>query len=123
MAEVDGIRFLTNEGIFFITNVSKEFYDICNSFSNSPSKNLLKTYLNSINKLTNSDLLIREIGNFLTIAITSLQIAAANIFWLYDYDTNKEINDKNLTNFEAYNIEKKIRNYLFLKLPNLEKTM
>ena len=107
VSEVDGIRYLTNDGIFFITNVSKEFYDICSPFSNSPSKKLLKAYLNSINKLANSDLAIREIGNFLTNAITSLQIAAGNIFWIYDYSTNKDINDKGLSNFEVNNIEKK----------------
>ena len=107
VSEVDGIRYLTNDGIFFITNISKEFYDICNPFSNSPSKKLLKAYLNNLNKLTNSDLSIREIGNFLTNAITSLLVAAANIFWIYDYSTNKDINDKNLSNFEVYNIEKK----------------
>jgi hypothetical protein len=112
ISEVDGIRYITNEGVFFISNVSNELYDICNPFSNCPSKKLLKAYHNSINKLANSELEIREIGNFLTDAINSLQIAAANIFWICNNLLN--YNDyQNLSDIEKYNVDKK-NSQLFL---------
>ena len=112
ISEVDGIRYITNEGVFFISNVSNELYDICNPFSNCPSKKLLKAYHNSINKLANSELEIREIDNFLTDAINSLQIAAANIFWICNNLLN--YNDyQNLSDIEKYNVDKK-NSQLFL---------
>ncbi len=106
ISEIDGLRYITNEGIFFISNISNDYYDICNPFSNCPSKKLLKAYLNSINKLTNSELSIREIGNFLTNAINSLQNAAGNIFWVCDYSIT-DTNNSNLSSFEIINVEKK----------------
>ena len=106
ISEVDGLRFITNEGVFFISNISNELYNICDPFSDSPSKKLLKVYFNSIQKLTNSELAIREISNNLTKAINSLQIAAGNFFWTCDYNEN-DTSKKNLSNFEIYNIEKK----------------
>ena len=109
ISEVDGIRYITNEGVFFISNISKELYNICNPFStNCPSKKLLIAYYNSFNKLSNSEIDIRDIGNYLTDAINCLQIAAGNIFWVCNYSLN--INDKDykdLSDFEKYNIEKK----------------
>ena len=108
ITEVDGLRYITNEGIFFISKISKELYDICYTFSNSPSKKLLKAYVNSKNKLTNSELSIREIDKFLTSAINNLQVAAANIIWIYNIENNSEKNDiKKMTDFEIFNKEKK----------------
>jgi hypothetical protein len=106
VTEVDGLRYITNDGVFFISNISKELYVTCDPFSNSPSRKLLKAYLNSINKSTNNELAIREIGNNLTIAINILQIAAANIFWVYDYSMKGDANT-NLTKLESYNKDKK----------------
>ena len=106
ISEIDGLRYLTNDGVFFISNISNDFYDICNPFSNSPSKKLLKAYLDSLNKLTNSELSIREISNFLTSAINSLQTAAGNIFWVCDY-SKTDTNNSSLSSFEISNIEKK----------------
>ena len=122
ISEVDGLRFITNEGVFFISNISSELYNIWDPFSDSPSKKLLKVYFNSIQKLTNSELAIREISNNLTKAINSLQIAAGNFFWTCDYNEN-DTSKKNLSNFEIYNIEKKILNYLCLKLHNMAKIL
>jgi len=109
ITEVDGLRYLTNEGVFFISNMSKELYDICYVFSNSPAKKLLKAYSNTKNNTANSELSIREIDNYLTMAINNLQIAAANIFWFYDIENNSDNNKekKNLSNFEILNKEKK----------------
>ena len=105
ISEIDGLRYITNEGVFFISNMSKELYSICIPFSNSPSLKLLKAYLNSINKSSNSELAIREISNYLSSAINNLQIAAGNIFWVSDY--SESINNNNLNNLEKYNQEKK----------------
>ena len=104
ISEIDGLRYITNEGVFFISNMSKELYSICIPFSNSPSLKLLKAYLNNINKSSNSELAIREISNYLSSAINNLQIAAGNIFWVSDYT---ESNNNNLSNLEKYNQEKK----------------
>ena len=105
ISEIDGLRYITNEGVFFISNMSKELYSICIPFSNSPSLKLLKAYLNNINKSSNSELAIREISNYLSSAINNLQIAAGNIFWVSDYTESN--NNNNLSNLEKYNQEKK----------------
>ena len=81
ISEVDGLRFLTNEGVFFISRVSKELADVCYPFSNNPSINLLKAYQSSLDKETNSEKKIRDIKNNLADAIYNLQIAAGNIIW------------------------------------------
>ena len=107
ISECDGIRFITNEGVFFISNIAKELYDICNPFStNCPSKKLLVAYYNSINKLANSELAIRDIGDNLTDAINGLQIAAGNIFWISNESLNAK-DYKDISDLEKYNIEKK----------------
>ncbi len=108
VTEVDGLRYITNEGVYFISNMSKELYVTCDPFSNSPSRKLLKAYLNSMNKSTNNELAIRDIGNNLTSAINILQIAAGNIFWVYDYsEKNDNTNNNNLSRLEIYNKDKK----------------
>ena len=91
ISEVDGLRFLTNNGIYFISEVPNELYEICSPFSVSSSKKLLKAYQDSINKVTNSEKSIREIKN-LPNSIYKLQIAAANIFWtkVQEYEDKKE---------------------------------
>lgn len=81
ISEVDGIRFLTNEGIFFISRVSKELVEICEPFSSSSSKKLLELYDNILKKKTNNEKIIKEIKDNLSNAIYTLQIGAANIFW------------------------------------------
>ena len=81
ISEVDGIRFLTNNGIFFISKVCKELFDICDPFSNSYSRQLIQAYQNNIDKLVNSEKSLRDIGNNLIKAVNALLIAAGNIFW------------------------------------------
>ena len=81
ISEVDGIRFLTNEGIFFISQISQDLYNICDPFSNSYSKQLIKAYQYHIDKSVESEKTLREIGNNLIKSINSLLNAAANIFW------------------------------------------
>ena len=84
ISEVDGIRYLTNEGVFFIVRVSKELVEISDPFvdsKNSCPKLLLEAYLASLDKKTKSEKLIREIKFILSDGINNLQIAAANLFW------------------------------------------
>jgi len=79
--EIDGIRYITNEGIFFISKVNKDLFSICDPFSNSSSKKLLKAYINYEDNSPSSEKTLREINNYLPKAVNSLQIAAGNIFW------------------------------------------
>ena len=81
ITEMDGVRFLTNEGIYFISQISKDLYDICDPFSNSYSKQLIQAYQYHIDKSVNSEKALRDIGNHLIKSINSLLFAAANIFW------------------------------------------
>ena len=90
ISEVDGVRYLTNEGVYFIRRVPKELVEICEPFSISASKSLLKAYQSSLNKVTNSEKIIRKIKDNLSDAIYNLQIAAANIFWLKSEEDDED---------------------------------
>ena len=91
--EIDGIRYLTEEGIFFISKVNKDIYNICDPFSNSITKKLLKAYEYYIDNSASSEKTLRQINNYLPNAINSLQIAAGNIFWT-DHGGEEENYDK-----------------------------
>ena len=104
ITEIDGIRYMTNEGVFFISNVGKEFHDICNPFSNSNNKKLLKCYKNNLNNITNNEISMREIKNNLTTIIDNLLIIAGNIFWTFN-DKNEK--NESPSNFDIYNKDKK----------------
>ena len=101
ITEIDGLRYLTNEGVFFISNANKELYDICDTFSKSNNKKLLSCYKESFNDTTNNEINLRELKKDLTNIINILLIAASNIFWIYH--EKKDV----LSNFENYNKEKK----------------
>ena len=96
ISEIDGIRFATNEGIFFISKVSKELYNTCYPFSTHPAKKLLKAYKDDIMKEANCDKEIRKIFNVLPNAVSFLVDACANIFWTED---EKEGNKKEIQLF------------------------
>ena len=96
ISEIDGIRFATNDGIFFISKVSKELYNTCYPFSNHPSKKLMKAYKDDIMKEANCDKEIRKIFNVLPNAVSFLVDACANIFWTED---EKEGNKKDIQLF------------------------
>ena len=82
LSECDGLRFVSNKGVFFIKKVPNELYEICFPNNNTPSKKLLNAYNSALNKQGNSEMEIREISSVLSSAINNLQIAAANIYWL-----------------------------------------
>ena len=89
ISEIDGLRFLTNKGIFFIKRVPSELYEICFPTNKTPSKKLLNAYNSTLTKQGNSEMEIREISSELSSAINNLQLAAANIYWL-DKDIFKD---------------------------------
>ena len=82
LSETDGLRFLTNKGVFFIKKVPNELYEICFPSNNTSSKKLLNAYNSALTKQGNSEMEIREISSVLSSAINNLQISAANIYWL-----------------------------------------
>lgn len=96
ISEIDGLRFATNEGIFFISKVSKELYNSCYPFSTHPSKKLIKAYKDDIMKEANCDKEIRKIFNVLPNAVSFLVDACANIFWT---ENEKEGNKKEIQLF------------------------
>ena len=84
LQEVDGVRYLTNDGIFLISPVNKDLADICSTFNSSYTKQLVRAYQNYINKSVHSEKSLREIEDNLIKAIISVETAAANIFWIDD---------------------------------------
>ena len=82
ISEIDGLRFATNEGMFLISKVNTDLFKSCYTFSNSPSKQLIKAYKSDLMKEANCDKQIRKIYNDLSDAILSLANASANVFWV-----------------------------------------
>ena len=99
ISEVDGIRFLTNSGIFFISKVCQELIDICDPFSNSYSRQLIQAYQNNIDKVVNSEKSLREIGNNLIKAVNALLVAAGNLFWADTYPEEQNYEKKEVQLF------------------------
>ena len=102
ISEIDGLRYMTNKGVFFISNISKELYDLCDTFSDSNNKKLIKCYSNNLNEIFNNELSLREIKNDLSNIINNLLMIAGDIFWILCDNSND-----NLNNFDIYNNEKK----------------
>ena len=102
ISEIDGLRYMTNKGVFFISNISKELYDLCDTFSDSNNKKLIKCYSNNLNQIFNNELSLREIKNDLSNIINNLLMIAGDIFWTICDNSND-----NLNNFDIYNNEKK----------------
>ena len=86
ISEIDGLRFITNDGVFFISKVDNDLYTICDPFSTNPAKDLLKAYKNDLMKEANSDKIIRDIYKSLSKSIMICANASANIFWVEKED-------------------------------------
>ena len=80
ISEVDGLRYLTSEGVFFIFNISKELFDITYPFSEAKSKTLVNIYKNTYSSKYNSHKDIKSIPKLDEIVI-DIQMASADIFW------------------------------------------
>lgn len=111
ISEVDGLRYISNEGTFLISKVSVELYNICYIFSEHAGKKLLAAYKNYIEKQPYCDKDIRQITSELPDAINTLQIASANLFWIDDKNKNNNIHN-----------EKKIMQLEFLRAAHYGKT-
>ena len=96
ISEVDGLRFLTNDGIYFISRVPKEFFEICYTFSNSDLKKFIKIYNKHRFSLRyDTQLEIKKFDN-LPYIIEQLQMACSYIFWT---EEENESNKKELQLF------------------------
>ena len=99
ISEVDGMRYICNEGTFLISKVSNELFNTCYIFSDNCSKKLLQAYKKYVDKQPYCDKDIRQILPQLPEAINSLQIASANLFWLKD-DRSEDKKDKKILQLE-----------------------
>ena len=90
ISEVDGLRCLTNDGVYFISKVPKEFFDICYTFSKSDLKKYIQTYNKHRFSLRyDTQLEIKNIGNLPDI-IEQLQTACSYIFWTEEENDNSK---------------------------------
>ena len=84
ISEVDGIRIMTNNGVYFISKVDKNLYKTCYPFENNSAKKLLKAYNSDLLNEPESCKKIKDLGKELSNSIFTLLNAAANIFWVED---------------------------------------
>ena len=103
--EIDGIRFITNEGIFLISKVCNEVYKICYPFSKDSGKKLLIAYKSDLCKEADCDKEIRDIMKDMPNAIITLAIAAANLFWV-ETDSDNNFKDIQLYMLKAAQLGK-----------------
>jgi hypothetical protein len=88
ISEVDGLRCLTNDGVFFISKVPKEFFELCYTFSKSDLKKYIQIYNKHRFSLRyDTQLEIKNIGNLPEI-IEQLQNACSYIFWTEEENDN-----------------------------------
>ena len=97
--EVDGMRYLCNEGTFLISKVPNELFNVCYIFSDNSGKKLLQAYKKYVDNQPYCDKDIRQIMPQLPEAINNLQIASANLFWQKN-DKSEEKKDKKLLQLE-----------------------
>ena len=95
ISEIDGLRFITNDGVFFISKLDNDLYKISDPFSTNPAKDLLKAYKNDLMKEANSDKIIRDIYKSLSKSIMICANASANLFWV----EKEDIDNKKQTQF------------------------
>ena len=88
--EVDGMRYLCNEGTFLISKVSNE---------DNSGKKLLQAYKKYVENQPYCDKDIRQIMPQLPEAINNLQIASANLFWQKN-DKSDDKKDKKILQME-----------------------
>ena len=81
ITEVDGIRILTNDGVFLISKVPKELINLSDVFSKAATKKLIDIYKNNLCRRYVSERDIRRLSNEIPDAIMDLQMASANIYW------------------------------------------
>jgi hypothetical protein len=80
ISEIDGLRCLTSDGVYFIRKITKEFYDIFFPFSEADTRKLIKIYQKSFTTKYNSHKEVKSLP-ILSDIVRELQIVAADIFW------------------------------------------
>ena len=60
ISEIDGLRYLCEDGVFLISEVCKELYDVCYTFAKNPAKKLINAYGAFISKNADCDKQIRD---------------------------------------------------------------
>ena len=107
-AEIDGIRVLTPEECYFISEVDFNLQCVCSPFSEEPGKRLLNTYTAHVNNIATCESNLRSMGDDLVTAIDQLLEAATQI-WdseLQVYLLKAAKHGKLFTNNDTYNHEK-----------------
>ena len=90
ISEVDGLRYITNDGIFLLTKVPKEFFDLCYTFSKAEIKRYIKIYNKHRFSLRyDTQLEIRNLKDLPDI-IEQLQLASSFIFWTEEDNENNK---------------------------------
>jgi hypothetical protein len=96
ISEIDGLRILTNDGVYFLSKVQQEFFDVCYPFSNSDTRKFIQIYnKHKFSLRYDTQLEIKKFENLPTI-IEKLQSACSYIFWT---DDDTESNKKELQLF------------------------
>ena len=90
-SEIDGLRVITHNTLFFIYKVCKEVFITCYPFSNHPVKKLLYSFKLDIQKYPESDKELRKIEDQLESIIKMLLICASKILYYNKNSLNKKI--------------------------------
>ena len=90
-SEIDGLRVITHNNLYFIHKVSKEIFLTCYPFSNHSVKKLLYSYKLDIEKKAESDNELRKIGNELENDIKILLTCASKFLYSDKKSLNKKI--------------------------------
>lgn len=94
--EIDGIRYLTNGGVFMITQVPQELKEICDPFLKNPSKKLIDFYHSILSRSYKPENDLRSLSSDIAKCVEKLQLASAHMFWT---ENNNNGNKKELQLF------------------------
>ena len=120
ISEVDGLRLLTNDGVYLICKVSQELYDACFPFSDESSKKLISAYKSANDREANCDKEIRDIASDLPTAVESLQ-KASTYLWKKDVQLSMlraAQHGKNFVQKEDYNFNNFVQTCKDIRIVN-----
>jgi hypothetical protein len=108
-AEIDGIRVLTPEECYFISEVNSNLQSICSPFSEEPGKRLLDTYTANLDNIPTCHSNLYSMGDDDLITAIDQLLEAATQVWdseLQVYLLKAAKHGKLFTNNDTYNHEK-----------------
>ena len=82
ISEVDGLRYITDNEVHLITQVSTVLTNICNPFSKAKGRELVKAYAYFLSKNPTCNDILRSIGDDLPGATNELLSVASDIYWI-----------------------------------------